>query len=341
MAIDFPNSPAPGDNYTVGAKTWTFTDGKWALNVNSLGVTGATGPTGPAGATGAQGASGTPSSVSGPSGPQGVSGVPGTNGAVGATGPQGTTGATGPQGVAGPSGPSGPQGAQGVAGPSGPQGAQGAAGTNGTNGAAGAQGAQGPAGGTGAQGPQGAQGPAGPTNVAAGYLTNSVNVDPIGGPYIGYSSGSGWWAVSGALSTGTVYFGGTRTTTSAANLRVLSGGEVATVTSLRKYKEQINSFTNGLSIINTLTPRTFKEIPQESDGVTEQYQYENSIHHGFIVDEILEAQPQLIEFGITDGEITPQMWKTNDVIAILVQAVQELSSQVADLKLEVDTLKGS
>ena len=78
MAIDFPNSPAPGDNYTVGAKTWTFTDGKWALNVNSLGVTGATGPSGPQGATGLQGASGMPSTVSGPQGISGISGVPGT-----------------------------------------------------------------------------------------------------------------------------------------------------------------------------------------------------------------------------------------------------------------------
>ena len=80
MAIDFPNSPAPGDNYTVGTKTWTFTDGKWALNVNSLGVTGATGPSGP---SGLQGASGTPSTVSGP---QGVSGIPG----VDASSPTGT-----------------------------------------------------------------------------------------------------------------------------------------------------------------------------------------------------------------------------------------------------------
>lgn len=55
MAIDFPNSPAPGDNYTVGAKTWTFTDGKWALNVDSLGVVGPTGPTGPSGPSGVPG----------------------------------------------------------------------------------------------------------------------------------------------------------------------------------------------------------------------------------------------------------------------------------------------
>jgi microcystin-dependent protein len=43
MAIDFPNSPSPGDNLTVDGKTWTFTDGKWALNV---GVGGVQGPAG-------------------------------------------------------------------------------------------------------------------------------------------------------------------------------------------------------------------------------------------------------------------------------------------------------
>jgi hypothetical protein len=95
MAIDFPNSPAPGDNYTVSGKTWTFTDGKWALNVNSLGVVGPTGPSGPQGATGLQGASGTPSTVSGPQGISGISGVPGSNGVDGVTGPQGPSGVPG------------------------------------------------------------------------------------------------------------------------------------------------------------------------------------------------------------------------------------------------------
>jgi microcystin-dependent protein len=43
MAIDFPNSPSPGDNFTVNGKTWTFTDGKWALNVSVGGVQGPAG----------------------------------------------------------------------------------------------------------------------------------------------------------------------------------------------------------------------------------------------------------------------------------------------------------
>jgi hypothetical protein len=89
MAIDFPNSPSPGANFTVNGKTWTFTDGKWALNVDSLGVVGPTGPSGPQGVSGI---SGTASTVSGP---QGASGVPGSNGASGVPGANGASGVPG------------------------------------------------------------------------------------------------------------------------------------------------------------------------------------------------------------------------------------------------------
>jgi hypothetical protein len=77
MAIDFPNSPDPGTNHTVDGKTWTFTDGKWALNVGVGGVqgpTGATGPSGTPGATGASGAAGSWATTQSVTGPSGVSG---------------------------------------------------------------------------------------------------------------------------------------------------------------------------------------------------------------------------------------------------------------------------
>jgi hypothetical protein len=32
MAIDFPNSPSPGDTFTANSKTWVFADSKWRLN---------------------------------------------------------------------------------------------------------------------------------------------------------------------------------------------------------------------------------------------------------------------------------------------------------------------
>ena len=55
MAIDFPNSPSPGAQFTQNSKTWTFTGGKWVLNVSVGGVTGATGPTGVTGSIGPSG----------------------------------------------------------------------------------------------------------------------------------------------------------------------------------------------------------------------------------------------------------------------------------------------
>ena len=55
MAIDFPNSPSPGAQFTENSKTWTFTGGKWVLNVSVGGVTGATGPTGVTGSIGPSG----------------------------------------------------------------------------------------------------------------------------------------------------------------------------------------------------------------------------------------------------------------------------------------------
>lgn len=94
MAIDFPNSPSPGTNHTVDGKTWTFTDGKWALNVGVGGVQGPTGATGVTGATG----------------PTGITGPTGTTGATGSTGdagPTGVTGATGPTGLTGATGATG------------------------------------------------------------------------------------------------------------------------------------------------------------------------------------------------------------------------------------------
>ena len=43
MAIDFPNDPVAGAHHTHDGKTWTFHDGKWALNVSAEGVRGPAG----------------------------------------------------------------------------------------------------------------------------------------------------------------------------------------------------------------------------------------------------------------------------------------------------------
>lgn len=109
MAIDFPDSPAPGASFTANNKTWTFTDGKWGLVVSTMGIVGPTGPigaTGPAG--GPTGATG-PTGITGATGPTGATGASSTvPGPTGATGPIGATGATGAVGATGATGADGP-----------------------------------------------------------------------------------------------------------------------------------------------------------------------------------------------------------------------------------------
>jgi hypothetical protein len=68
MAIDFPDSPDENEDFTVDGKTWTFSDGKWALNVSAVGVQGVEGPTGPAGATGPAGTWATTQEINGQTG---------------------------------------------------------------------------------------------------------------------------------------------------------------------------------------------------------------------------------------------------------------------------------
>ena len=177
-AIDFPNSPQLGDEFTAGGKTWTWDGTVWDLN-------GVAGPQGPEGDQGPAGPAGdviisqtTPSDPNGYTqgafwynpttfityiyvgtsweqiiGLQGPEGPAGPAGADGAPGADGADGLPGPQGVDGPAGPPGPAGADGLTGPAGdtgPAGPPGPAGADST-----------------VPGPAGADGPAGPSGVVS------------------------------------------------------------------------------------------------------------------------------------------------------------------------------
>jgi hypothetical protein len=136
MAIDFPTSPAPGQQVTSGSRTWTWSGTYWANNT----ITGVQGTQGIQGTQGTQGV-------------QGIQGLLGTQGSQGLQGIQGIQGITGAQGIQGIQGTQGTQGLQGIMGA---QGAQGTQGTQGAQGIQGTQGTQGLQGITGAQGISGA-----------------------------------------------------------------------------------------------------------------------------------------------------------------------------------------
>lgn len=129
MAIDFPNTPAVGQSFLSGGRTWIWSGSVWNVQ-EGVGPTGPTGPQGDAGISGATGPTGATGPSGGPTGPTGPEGPTGPQGIIGPTGPTGATGAdsqvTGPTGPEGPTGPTGPQGADSlVTGPTGPTGADG------------------------------------------------------------------------------------------------------------------------------------------------------------------------------------------------------------------------
>lgn len=82
-AIDFPDSPSVGDEYTNGINTYEWDGQAWRLvRTSAVGPTGPTGPTGeastevgPAGPPGPTGPTGADSSVEGPTGPTGPTGT--------------------------------------------------------------------------------------------------------------------------------------------------------------------------------------------------------------------------------------------------------------------------
>ena len=122
---------------------------------------------------------------------------------------------------------------------------------------------------------------------------------------------------------------------------------------MREFIENIEDMPNILSVINNLIPRIFSWKMGEIDPVTnepwtDQAKELMSLNrsYGFIVEEVLEDQPELVTFqppshelpwdeegGIFDiGACKPAMLNTIEVIPVLVKAIQELSAKVNELE---------
>lgn len=108
MALDFPTSPTPGQQYSSGGRVWTWSGSYWINNTTN-------GTQGIQGIQGIQGTLGTQGSV-GAQGTQGIQGIQGIQGRQGITGSQGTQGQQGIQGIQGTVGSQGTQGTQGIQG---------------------------------------------------------------------------------------------------------------------------------------------------------------------------------------------------------------------------------
>jgi hypothetical protein len=128
----------------------------------------------------------------------------------------------------------------------------------------------------------------------------------------------------------------------------ISSGEMkknsASGVSLRAYKEDIVPMENALEQLSLLQPRNFrfKEeilIPDEPYDV---FNRRTQLQYGFVMEEVQESVPDLVMHKSPDGiEHEAMYWKESGMIALAVKAIQELSSQVDALRLELEELKGS
>lgn len=185
-------------------------------------------------------------------------------------------------------------------------------------------GPQGPQGPQGIQGIQGIQGPIGPAGPGANQLlntdsdvtffrVNATGTDPLYTPYL-------------------------NTSTALTGLVLRSDGYVCknsnSSVSLREVKENIVDVDSALEKVVALRPRNFKfkDSFVESDYLEDTHDMLVQKQYGFIVEEVIEVDPDLVHYSVKDGELTPQMWKSNAIISLLTKAVQELAEEVERLK---------
>ena len=128
------------------------------------------------------------------------------------------------------------------------------------------------------------------------------------------------------------------------------GNLTATDTSIgslsdKRMKEEIADYTGGLDIIKNLKPRTFKwkeKTKAHNAGKT-------GTRRGFIAQEILETDDYYVreeemqenETGYEYIKDTGKMYtaKLNDIDAMYISAIKELSNEITNLKKEIEDLK--
>jgi hypothetical protein len=223
---------------------------------------------------------------------------------LGPQGPQGATGPTGAQGATGPLGPQGPAGAQGALGPQGPGGPQGAQGATGT-GSTGAQGASGP------QGAQGASGASvsGTNNRVVKFTSSST----IGNSQI--TDDGTTVSFAGALGVGT-------SSPTTAGLIRATNDVIAFYSSDERLKDNKVLLTEALDKVNQLNGYEFDWIPMV--GI-----HENEGHDiGVIAQEVEKILPEVV----TTRDNGYKAVKYEKIVALLIEAIKELSNEVKELK---------
>lgn len=165
----------------------------------------------------------------------------------------------------------------------------------------------------------------------------------------GFSSSAGV-SVQGDITTpntvqGSYFIGSGTVADTGVSVVRRSDGYYLKQTSLRKYKDNIETIPDAMQIIDALSPRIFnwKPASMDPDNIhTQQIKYSHK-NRGFIVEEVQAVSDELVHWEIDkiDGveSLNPVMWKTDDFIAIAIQGIKELKEVVSGLQTTVSALE--
>ena len=122
-------------------------------------------------------------------------------------------------------------------------------------------------------------------------------------------------------------FGITTGMNNAVPVLIDSTGQLGTISSSRKYKDNITDMDSSISSkILKLRPVTFTYKKHAS---------QEGIHYGLIAEEVEEVIPNLV---IYDANKEPQTVKYHELPILLLAHIQTLDAEVAKLKARVATL---
>jgi len=173
-------------------------------------------------------------------------------------------------------------------------------------------------------------------NTAVGALAGSNLVNGANNLYLGNEGvanegatirvGSGLWHTR-------LFLGATRGVSTGLNnaipVLIDSQGQLGTLSSSRRTKEDIQDLGEAGTAVQRLRPVRFRYITPFADGST-------PVQYGLIAEEVEEVLPELVAYG-DDGR--PESVKYHILPTLLVAEVQRLQREIAALRATVDALQ--
>jgi hypothetical protein len=173
----------------------------------------------------------------------------------------------------------------------------------------------------------------GSNNIAEGYhggynlTTGSNNID-IGSPGVKAESGvirigtiTGTTSTQSAAYIAGIY--GVKTGTAGAAVVIDSSGQLGTVSSSIRYKEDVAPMASASERLLKLRPVTFRYKKADASG-------DKPIQYGLIAEEVAEVYPELVVRDATTGRIDTVRY--DELAPMLVNEVQKQAAEIRELK---------